>query len=176
MVADSTWAAIQGREALEIEWDHGPHAKESSQTLREQFESLAQKPGKVVRHDGDALTTLEKAGKRVEAVYELPFLAHATMEPMNCTADVRADRVEVWAPTQAPDWALAVTAGTTRVPRENVVVHTTFMGGGFGGATRLTLWLRRSRSRKRWANPSRSCGRAKTICNMTSSARRHIIA
>jgi isoquinoline 1-oxidoreductase beta subunit len=132
VVADSTWAAIQGRDALEIEWDHGPHANETSQSLRQQFESLAQKPGKVIRNDGDAPAKLEGATKKVEAVYELPFLAHATMEPMNCTADVRADRAEVWAPAQGPEWVLGAVAEVAQLPPRSVVVHTLLMGGGFG--------------------------------------------
>jgi isoquinoline 1-oxidoreductase beta subunit len=132
VVADNTWAAMEGRDALEIEWDRGPHASESTASLWEQFRELAAKPGKVVRNDGDAEAALAGAAKKIEATYELPFLAHATMEPMNCTADVRADRAEVWAPTQFPDWNLRAVAQATGVPAQNVVVHTTMMGGGFG--------------------------------------------
>jgi isoquinoline 1-oxidoreductase beta subunit len=132
VVADTTWAAMKGRDALEIEWDHGPHANESSQTLRQQFESLSQKPGKEVRNEGDAVAVLERAAKKVEAIYEMPFQAHATMEPMNCTVDIRADRAEVWAPTQAPDWTQGTVAAVARIPPQSVTVHTTFMGGGFG--------------------------------------------
>jgi isoquinoline 1-oxidoreductase beta subunit len=76
VVADTTWAAMQGRDALEIEWDHGAHAGENSQLLRQQFESLAQKPGQEIRTDGGAAAALERAAKKVEAVYEMPFLAH----------------------------------------------------------------------------------------------------
>jgi isoquinoline 1-oxidoreductase beta subunit len=132
VVAESTWAAIQGRQALQIEWDRGTNATESSAALRERFEATLQKPGKAVRSEGDADAALAKAMRRVEAVYELPFQAHATMEPMNCTVDVRPDRAEAWAPTQAPQWARDVIAQVAGVDPDKVVVHTLLMGGGFG--------------------------------------------
>ena len=132
VVADSTWAAMQGRKALRIDWDHGPHASESSQTLRRASETIAAQPGKVVRNEGDAAAALAGAGQKVEAVYELPFQAHATMEPMNCTVDIRADRAEAWSPTQAPDWTRSAIAQVTGLPPSSINVHTTLMGGGFG--------------------------------------------
>ncbi|MBI4466831.1 MAG: xanthine dehydrogenase family protein molybdopterin-binding subunit [Acidobacteria bacterium] len=132
VVADTTWQAIQGREALEIEWDRGPHASESTESLWQQFRELIEQPGKVVRNEGDALAALESTAKKIEAVYELPFLAHAPMEPMNCTADVRADRAEVWAPTQFPQWNQGMVAQVTGLQPQQVTVHTTLMGGGFG--------------------------------------------
>ncbi len=132
VVADNTWAAIKGRDALAIEWDRGPHAGESTESLWAQFKQLTAQPGKVIRNDGDAAAALAGAAKKVEAVYELPFLAHATMEPMNCTADVRADRAELWAPTQFPDWNQRAVAQVTGLAPQSVIVHTTLMGGGFG--------------------------------------------
>jgi len=132
VVAENTWAAIQGRDALEIQWERGLHAGESTETLRAQFRQLVAQPGKVIRNDGDAAAALAGAAKKVEAVYELPFLAHATMEPMNCTADVRADRAEVWAGTQFPQWNQGTVAQATGLQPQNVVVHTTLLGGGFG--------------------------------------------
>jgi isoquinoline 1-oxidoreductase beta subunit len=132
VVADSTWSAIKGREALQVEWDHGEHAGESSETLRKQFEALLQQEGKVVRNDGDALAALKGAPRRIDAVYELPFQAHATMEPMNCTVDIRPDRAEAWVPAQGPQWAKDIIVGITKLPPEKVTVHTTLMGGGFG--------------------------------------------
>jgi isoquinoline 1-oxidoreductase beta subunit len=131
-VADSSWAAMQGRKALEIEWDHGPHAAESSQTLRQSFEALAAQPGKVVRNEGDAEAALSGSAQKLQAVYELPFQAHATMEPMNCTVEVRPDRAEAWVPTQAPDWAQRAVRQVTGLKPEAITVHTTLMGGGFG--------------------------------------------
>ena len=132
VVADNSWAAMQGRKALQISWDEGPHAGESSESLRKQFVNNAGKPGKAVRNDGDADTVLASAAQKIEATYEFPFAAHATMEPMNCTVHIRPDSAEAWVPTQAPQWAQDVIAGVSKLPKEKIVVHTTLMGGGFG--------------------------------------------
>ena len=132
VLADNSWAAIEGRKALEIVWDEGPAVSESSDTLRRQFLENAAKPGKVVRNDGDADAVLTSASKKVEAVYEFPFACHATMEPMNATVAIRPDGAEAWVPTQAPQWAQGVIAGVAKLPPEKVIVHTTLMGGGFG--------------------------------------------
>ena len=132
VAADSTWAALQGRDALVIEWDNGPHANETTDSLRDQLQSLTQKPGKVVRKEGDVEAALAAATAKIEASYDLPFLAHATMEPMNCTADVRSDSAEVWAPTQGPEWNQAMVAKVLNLQPKAVVVHTVLMGGGFG--------------------------------------------
>jgi isoquinoline 1-oxidoreductase subunit beta len=132
VVADSSWAAIQGRKALQVSWEQGPHAPESSDSLRQQFLANAAQPGKVVRNDGDADAAISSATKKVDVVYEFPFAAHATMEPMNCTVHIRPDGAEAWVPTQAPQWAQDVIAGVSGLPRDSVIVHTTLMGGGFG--------------------------------------------
>ena len=132
VLADNSWAAMEGRRALKIVWDEGPHASESSETLHKQFLENAAKAGKVVRNDGDADAALARSTKKVDATYEFPFAAHATMEPMNCTVEIRPDRAEAWVPTQAPQWAQDIIAGVSGLPRESVVVHTTLMGGGFG--------------------------------------------
>lgn len=132
VVAENSWAAMQGRKALQVAWDEGPHANESSESLRQHFIENASKPGKVVRSDGDADAVLATAKKKIDAVYEFPFAAHATMEPMNCTVQILPDRAEAWIPTQAPQWAQDIIAGVTKLPHEKVVVHTTLMGGGFG--------------------------------------------
>jgi isoquinoline 1-oxidoreductase subunit beta len=132
VLADNSWAAIQGRKALQITWDEGPAVSESSASLRKQFVENAAKPGKVVRNEGDANAAVASAGKKVEAIYELPFAPHATMEPMNCTVHIRPDGAEAWVPTQAPQWAQEVIAGVSKLPLEKVIVHTTLMGGGFG--------------------------------------------
>jgi isoquinoline 1-oxidoreductase beta subunit len=132
VVADSTWAAMQGRDALAIEWDNGPHADETTDSLREQLQSLTTKPGKVVRKEGDVEPALAGVSNKIEAAYELPFLAHASMEPMNCTADVHANRAELWAPTQGPDWNQSMVAQVLKLPKHSVVVHTVLMGGAFG--------------------------------------------
>jgi isoquinoline 1-oxidoreductase beta subunit len=132
VLADNSWAAIQGRKALQVTWDEGPAVSESSASLRQQFVDNASKPGKVVRNDGDADAAVSAVAKKVEAIYELPFAPHATMEPMNCTVHIRPDSAEAWVPTQAPQWAQEVIAGVSKLPLEKVVVHTTLMGGGFG--------------------------------------------
>src|SRR5207247_9317693 len=84
VVADGFWPAKLGREALEVVWDEGPLATLDSQTQGKEYAELATKPGAVARKDGDAAAELEKAAKKLDAVYELPYLAHATMEPINC--------------------------------------------------------------------------------------------
>jgi isoquinoline 1-oxidoreductase subunit beta len=132
VLADNTWAAIQGRNALVVKWDEGLAASESSAELHKQFLANAAKPGKVVRNDGDADSVLASSPKKIEAVYELPFAAHACMEPMNCTVHIRPDGAEAWVPTQGPQWAQAVIAEAAKLPPEKVIVHTTLMGGGFG--------------------------------------------
>jgi isoquinoline 1-oxidoreductase beta subunit len=132
VLAVNSWAAMQGRKALEVKWDLGPAAKESSAGLHEQFLANARKPGKIVRNDGDADAVLASSAKTIEAAYEFPFAAHACMEPMNCTVHIRPDGAEAWVPTQAPQWAQGVIAETAKLPPEKVIVHTTLMGGGFG--------------------------------------------
>jgi len=132
VVADSTWTAMKGREALDITWDHGAAVSESSDGMREALRAAAQKPGKRVRNDGDVDAALSKKAKKVEAVYELPLLAHATMEPMNITVHARGDKAEVWAPSQSPDWVQRTVASVLGIEAPKVVVHTTLMGGGFG--------------------------------------------
>jgi len=132
VVANSTWAAMKGRDALEIKWDNGPSAVESTATLHTSLHAGAGKPGKRVRNDGDVEAVLPNAVKRVEATYEFPFLAHATMEPMNITVHARSGEAEVWAPTQSPDWVQRTVAKVLDLKPEKVTVHTTLMGGGFG--------------------------------------------
>jgi isoquinoline 1-oxidoreductase beta subunit len=132
VVADSTWAAMKGREALQIDWDRGPAVSESSASLRQSLRTAASKPGKRIRNDGNVDEALPSSAKRVEAVYEFPHLAHATMEPMNITVHARAGEAEVWAPTQSPDWVQRTVAKLLDLPSQKVIVHTTLLGGGFG--------------------------------------------
>ncbi|HXR77009.1 MAG TPA: xanthine dehydrogenase family protein molybdopterin-binding subunit [Bryobacteraceae bacterium] len=134
VVANTTWTAMQARKQLRIDWDYGPHATESSESLRRQFRRIVDSPCKVVFNTGDADAAISgsPAEKKVEADYELPFQAHATMEPMNCTVHVKPDGAEVWAPAQGPDWVNGVVAQATGLTPDKVKVHTTYMGGGFG--------------------------------------------
>jgi isoquinoline 1-oxidoreductase beta subunit len=132
VVADSTWTAMQGRRALQVKWDEGPNAKVSSETITKLFSDRASQPGVAARTEGDAAAAFSGAAKKIEAVYEAPFLAHATMEPQNCTADVQPDRVDVWAPTQFQTVSQAVAAKICGLKPEAAFIHTTFLGGGFG--------------------------------------------
>jgi len=132
VVADGYWSAKKGRDALDVSWDEGPNAQVSSASISQLFAQRAEQAGAVARNDGDTQAALQLATYRVDAVYELPFLAHATMEPMNCAAHVRADGVDIWAPTQFQTGAQGVGAKIGGVAPEKVQVHTTYLGGGFG--------------------------------------------
>lgn len=132
VVAENTWAAMEGRRALTVNWDEGPVASASSASIREMFARLAQQPGVEARRVGDPAAALASAARRVDAVYEAPYLAHAPMEPLNCVARVSATDCEVWVSTQAQNSARDAAARASGVPAANVTVHTTFLGGGFG--------------------------------------------
>jgi isoquinoline 1-oxidoreductase beta subunit len=132
VVADGFWPAKKGREALEVVWDEGALATLDSSTQYEQYAELAKKPGAVARKEGDVAATLGKAARKFEAVYDLPYLAHATMEPMNCVADVRADRCEVWTGTQFQTVDRDAAARDAGLKPGQVKLHTTLLGGGFG--------------------------------------------
>jgi isoquinoline 1-oxidoreductase beta subunit len=132
VLADSTWAAMKGRDALGVSWDRGPVASETSEGMYAALREVSHKPGKRVRNDGDVDKVLSNGAKKIDVVYELPLLAHATMEPMNITVHARGGEAEVWAPTQSPDWVQGTVAQVLGLKPEKVAVHTTFMGGGFG--------------------------------------------
>jgi len=132
VVADSTWQAIQGRNALEVEWDLGPNTSLDSDGIRAELVRRSTGAAVQARAVGDASAALAAATRRVDAEYETPFLCHMPMEPMNCTAHVRADECEVWAPTQNQTRAQQVAAETAGLPVEKVRVHTTYSGGAFG--------------------------------------------
>ncbi|HEV2402446.1 MAG TPA: xanthine dehydrogenase family protein molybdopterin-binding subunit [Candidatus Sulfotelmatobacter sp.] len=132
VVAKSTWAAMKGREALGVTWDRGAAASETTESMSAALREAAHKSGKRVRNDGDVDKVLSNGAKKVDAVYELPLLAHATMEPMNITVYARGSDAEVWAPTQSPDWVQGTVAQVLGLKPDKVVVHTTYMGGGFG--------------------------------------------
>jgi len=132
VVADSTWAALQARKALEVEWSETEFAKESTDAFHEQLAALTAKSATVIRNDGDFEKAHAAAATKIEAVYEVPFLAHATMEPVNCTAFVRGDSCELWAPTQIPSAAADAVAKALNIPRDRIRVHVTFIGGAFG--------------------------------------------
>jgi len=132
VVADNTWTAFQGKKALNVTWDEGPNVGVSNESIFKAFEERAEKPGVVSRKEGDAASVMAGVAQKVEAVYRVPYEAHATMEPMNCVADVQADRVDIWAPTQFQTPAQGIAAGIAGVKPEQSFVHTTYLGGGFG--------------------------------------------
>jgi isoquinoline 1-oxidoreductase beta subunit len=133
VVADGYWAASKGAQALDVTWNDGPLATLDSAGIRRRYAELAERPGAVARSDGDADGALSSAGGRViERVFEAPFLAHAPMEPMNCTAHVQADRCDVWVSTQSQTATQQAAMGVTGLPESKVFVHTAYLGGGFG--------------------------------------------
>ncbi|HVW84296.1 MAG TPA: molybdopterin cofactor-binding domain-containing protein, partial [Bryobacteraceae bacterium] len=132
VIADNTWSAMQGRKALTVQWDEGPVASVNSAGVSRMFADFARQPGAVAKRAGDPDRALSAAAKQIEAVYETPFLSHAPMEPMNCTAVVHPDSCEVWAPTQMQAGSRSTAAQITGLKPENVKVNTLYMGGGFG--------------------------------------------
>ncbi|MCZ7651695.1 MAG: xanthine dehydrogenase family protein molybdopterin-binding subunit [Thermoanaerobaculia bacterium] len=133
VVADDFWSATQGREALVVEWDEGKLAGLGSAAQGEAYAALARTPGKVAHGTaGDAAAALARSARTLAAVYELPYLAHAPMEPLNCVADVRADRCEIWVGTQSQTIDRNAAASAAGLEPEQVTLHTTLLGGGFG--------------------------------------------
>jgi isoquinoline 1-oxidoreductase beta subunit len=132
VLADNTWSAAEGRKALTIQWDEGSRANTSSASLRQMFMDLTAKPGAVARNTGDADMAMAGAAKKLEAVYEAPYLSHAPMEPLNCVAHVTADRCEVWSGTQIQSVAQQTVAQITKLPANKIDIHTLYLGGGFG--------------------------------------------
>lgn len=133
VVADSWWHADKARRKLDIQWDEGPTSRQSSAGFARQAAALAAKtPEHNLRNDGDTAAALQGAAKVVEADYTYPFIAHAPLEPMNCTARVADGKVELWAPTQNPEPGRKLVAQTLGIDENNIVVHMTRVGGGFG--------------------------------------------
>ncbi len=133
VVADGYWPAKKGLDALNLKFDEGKLAQTSDATIFKTFhESLDASDAAPVHKHGDADGALKTAAKTLEAVYELPYLAHATMEPMNCTAHVTAEGCDIWGPTQGQDPSVWTAAAILKMPPDKIRVHTTFLGGGFG--------------------------------------------
>jgi len=132
VVADHMGAAKKGLAALKIEWDDGPHARLATDDIVRELESATTTPGAVAQNVGDADKAMAGAATKVEATYQVPFLAHATMEPMNCTVHVRQDGCEIWVGSQALARAQTAAAKVLGLPPEKVVVHNHLIGGGFG--------------------------------------------
>jgi isoquinoline 1-oxidoreductase beta subunit len=132
VIADSTWAAMEGRRKLTIQWDEGKVAAQSTPGITQSFADAVAAGAPPLRAVGDAAAALASASKKIEAVYQTPYLAHAPMEPLNCTAWVRSDGVDVWASTQMQSGAQQIAAQKSGLPAQKVQVHTEYMGGGFG--------------------------------------------
>jgi isoquinoline 1-oxidoreductase subunit beta len=132
VIADNTWSAFKGRRKLKIEWDNGPNANYNSEDYKKQLQQTARQPGKVVYMSGDPDAQFAKGGKIIEAEYYAPHLAHASMEPPAAVADVRGEKVTVWAPTQDPVGVREQVARSLGLKKEDVTCHVTLLGGAFG--------------------------------------------
>jgi isoquinoline 1-oxidoreductase beta subunit len=133
VVADNFWTAKQGLQAAAPRFDDGPNAKVSTASIVADMAKVSEGTGAIATNKGDALKVLgQEGGRRIDAIYEMPFLAHATMEPMNCTVDLRADGCDLWVGTQVPALAQGAAAKVTGLPVERVKVHNHYLGGGFG--------------------------------------------
>ncbi len=132
VVADHMWAAKQGLAALAIRWDDGPNGGVSTADVLQGLDTASQQPGVVARTQGDPPAAIAGAARKIDAVYQVPFLAHAPLEPMNCTVHVQKDRCEVWTGSQTLTRAEGTAARVTGLPLEQVVVHNHLLGGGFG--------------------------------------------
>jgi isoquinoline 1-oxidoreductase subunit beta len=132
VVADHMWAAKQGLAALAIRWDDGPNGRVSTADVVQGLDTASQQPGVVARTQGDAPAAIAAAAQKIDAVYQVPFLAHAPLEPINCTVHVQKDRCEVWTGSQTLTRAQGTAARVTGLPLEQVVVHNHLLGGGFG--------------------------------------------
>src|SRR5208282_3261452 len=132
VIAERFWPAKLGREKLVVEWDLGPNAGLSTEKMLRDFAETALKPGAIAKKTGDPETALKTAAKTITAEYDVPYLAHATMEPLNCVVDLRADSCEIWTGTQFETVDRASAARVAGLPPEKVQIHTMLLGGGFG--------------------------------------------
>ncbi|QSQ24793.1 xanthine dehydrogenase family protein molybdopterin-binding subunit [Pyxidicoccus parkwayensis] len=159
VLAENTWAAMKGRAALDITWEHGENASYDSKQYREALAASVRAPGTVARNVGDVDKALAGAARVVEAEYYIPHLPHSAMEPLVALARVDGDTCEVWAPTQNPQDAQEVAGGILKIPPEKVKVHVTFLGGAFGRKSKAdfiaeAVWLAREAGapvRVQWA-------------------------
>ena len=142
VVAADTWTAKQGLAALDIRWDEGPNAQVSTAAIVQQLATASEKSGVVARKDGDVAAAMAGAAQKVEAIYEQPFLAHATMEPVNCTVHVRPDACDIWVGTQVPTFTQTAAAKVTGLPKAKVRVNNHLLGGGFGRRLEVDFIIR----------------------------------
>ena len=132
VIAERFWAAKLGRDRLKISWDEGENAQLSTEKMLRDFSRLAASPGAVAKKAGDPASALASAAKTITAEYDVPYLAHAMMEPLNCVVDLRRDSCEIWTGTQFQTVDRANAANVAGLPPEQVQIHTTLLGGGFG--------------------------------------------
>ena len=132
IVADNTWAAMEGRKALVVQWNEGENAALNTAAIREILSKAIATPGNVAKRQGEGEAALATAAKQIEAVYEAPYLAHAPMEPFTCVADVKGDSCEVWVGSQLPSVANGNAIQASGLPANKINLHTLYMGGGFG--------------------------------------------
>jgi hypothetical protein len=167
VVADHMGAAKKGLTAFVIEWDDGPHAKLTTEEVASALEKATLNSAPVAQNIGDVDKAMASAAAKVEAIYEVPFLAHAAMEPMNCTVHVREDGCEVWVGTQVLARAQAAAAKAAGLPLEKVVVHNHLIGADSAGGWRSTASLALLKSQSTSTVPSRSSGRARKTSSTT---------
>lgn len=133
VVADSLWAAMEGRKALKVEWDDTGFEHVSTEQLYNRMnDDLKNKEGLSFRTKGNFASALEKSEKKIQVVYETPYESHSCMEPLNCTAHYQEDKLEIWGPIQGPDWVQDFLSPLMGLPKEKIIVNMTFLGGGFG--------------------------------------------
>lgn len=132
VIADSTWNSFKGTDALDVQWDPGPHTNVNNESIRNLFSEKLDTEGTEVEKIGNPDSVNKDSLTSLDAIYEMPFLAHAPMEPVNCVADVKANKAEIWAPTQNPQGLQRAIANLLGLKNEDVIVHVTLLGGGFG--------------------------------------------
>lgn len=133
VVADTRWAAMQGRKLLRVEWDDSGFEHVNTEDIYKQMEdNLNNKEGVFLKNQGDAEGVIQKAENKIDVIYQAPYQSHASMEPLNCIAHYQKDKLEIWGPIQAPDWVQGFLSGQFGLPKEKVIVNMTFLGGGFG--------------------------------------------
>lgn len=133
VVADSTWAAMQGRKVLKVEWDdRGFEHLSTEEIYRRMKEDLTTKEGLPFRKQGDPDSVIGKATQKIDVIYETPYQSHSCMEPVNCVAHFQGDKVEIWGPIQAPEWVQDYISKEMGLPLEKIIINMTFLGGGFG--------------------------------------------
>ena len=133
VIADSTWAAMQGRKALRVEWDDSGFDHVNTADIYNAHEQLLKtEEGLSFKKQGEPDQIIAQAGKKIDVIYQTPYQSHSAMEPLNCIAHYQNDKIEIWGPIQAPDWVQGDISDKFKIPKENVIVNMTFLGGGFG--------------------------------------------